>query len=477
MDTAPSSPPAAPEAASSIWLMGLGVLLGLIGSVLINVGNNVQALGMGMVEEQKQQWTLSGLAPSRRPKRIIWAGTTTFILGSVINFVAFVFAAAAVLAPLEAIQFVSNLLFARYVTKAVVSRKMVAGSALIVAGTIGAVASGPFAVFSFSTEQLCDFWRSPTWLVFVVAAWLLSIAMQVFWRAQMRRMCAGGRAYGPPVLMPVLYAVSSALVGTQSVVQAKAFSELIELWISGQEMIWSHWFTYATLGYFGVTVAFWLYRLNAALGKYDALYIIPMLQASYIVLATVAGGIFFQEFQTLEWWQLLLFFGCIMVMFGGLYLLIPTITIAPPQSSTRSSNAHSGSSELELCPAPAMLDCAAAKTSILYTEGPSSNLYLQNRPKTSVLAVVAKAGQRHARAKQPIELSGVTPRLAEGPEDDADWLWKTPSGNGFFRVAHSVSFANTGSFADTSAANATTAEPGGAAADININSALGSGSV
>ena len=88
--------------------------------------------------------------------------------------------------------------------------------------------------------------------------------------------------------------VSSALIGTQSVVQAKAFSELIELWLSGQEMVWAHWFTYVTLAYFGVTVGFWLYRLNAALGKYDALYIIPMLQASYIVLATIAGGIFFQ---------------------------------------------------------------------------------------------------------------------------------------------------------------------------------------
>ena len=64
-----------------------------------------------------------------------------------------------------------------------------------------------------------------------------------------------------------------------------------------QEMVWTHWFTYATLAYFGVTVAFWLYRLNAALGKYDALYIIPMLQASYIVLATIAGGIFFQVFR------------------------------------------------------------------------------------------------------------------------------------------------------------------------------------
>ena len=66
--------------------------------------------------------------------------------------------------------------------------------------------------------------------------------------------------------------------------------------------------------------------------------------------------------------QLLLFFGCIMVMFGGLYLLIPTVTIAPPQSAfTRTSNAQPCNSDLELCP-PATLDCAAAKTSILHTQ-------------------------------------------------------------------------------------------------------------
>ena len=76
-------------------------------------------------------------------------------------------------------------------------------------------------------------------------------------------------------------------------------------------MIWSHWFTYATLVYFGVTVAFWLYRLNAALGKYDALYIIPMLQASYIVLATISGGIFFQE---------LLYLSCISPVYSSLQI-------------------------------------------------------------------------------------------------------------------------------------------------------------
>ena len=57
-----------------------------------------------------------------------------------------------------------------------------------------------------------------------------------------------------------------------------------------------------------------------------------------------------------------------MVMFGGLYLLIPTVTIAPPQSAlTRTSNAQSSHSGLELCPA-ATLDCAAAKTSILHAQ-------------------------------------------------------------------------------------------------------------
>ena len=74
----------------------------------------------------------------------------------------------------------------------------------------------------------------------------------------------------------------------------------------GSPQIWAEWFTYAVLAYFVVTVAFWLYRLNAALGKYDPLFIIPLLQASYIVLATLAGGIYFQEFETLEWWQVMM---------------------------------------------------------------------------------------------------------------------------------------------------------------------------
>lgn len=286
----PPSPPAAPPEATleDTLLMGLGILLGLLGSVMINVGNNVQALGMGMEAAQKD---LDEKEQSKRPKVLWTTGTVAFIVGSVINFVAFVFAAASVLAPLEAIQFVSNLVFARFVTKVPVSKRMTAGSALIIAGTIGAVAGGPLTVTSFTIADLRGFWRSPAWIAYVAFAWIASLSMQAFWEVQTRRTKANGQPCGPPALLPIVYSVSSALIGTQSVVQAKAFSELMEVWLGSDVNIWLEWFTYVVLAYFLVTVAFWLYRLNAALGMYDPLFIIPLLQASYIVLATVAGGL------------------------------------------------------------------------------------------------------------------------------------------------------------------------------------------
>ena len=264
--------------------MGLGILLGLCGSIMINVGNNVQALGMGLDAAQQD---LDVKERSKRPKVLWITGTVTFIVGSVINFVAFVFAAASVLAPLEAIQFVSNLVFARFVTKVPVSRRMVAGSALIVAGTVGAVAGGPMTVTSFTIPQLRGFWESPAWIAYVAFAWITSLSMQTFWEVQTRRVKAGAQRCGPPQLMPILYAVSSALIGTQSVVQAKAFSELMELWLGSGVNIWVEWFTYVVLAYFLVTVGFWLYRLNAALGKYDPLFIIPLLQVTLTLTLTL----------------------------------------------------------------------------------------------------------------------------------------------------------------------------------------------
>ena len=53
---------------------------------------------------------------------------------------------------------------------------------------------------------------------------------------------------------------------------------------------------YITLGLWAAFVVIWLHRLNEALSKYNALYIIPLMQGGFIFFAIVSGGIFFNEF-------------------------------------------------------------------------------------------------------------------------------------------------------------------------------------
>lgn len=77
---------------------------------------------------------------ARRRRQV---GTIVFVSASVINFVAFAFAPASILAPLESLQFVSNLLFGKIVNKVPVTRRMLCGCGAVIAGTVLAVALGP----------------------------------------------------------------------------------------------------------------------------------------------------------------------------------------------------------------------------------------------------------------------------------------------------------------------------------------------
>lgn len=373
-----------------IWI-GVGIFLGTLGSVLINLGNNLQALGMHRTNalKAKPRWAAatnslptrahSGQVTSiariardvlpadsdktrselRKWRLVHWFGTFIFVFGSFINFAAFALAAASVLAPLEAVQFITNLVFGSIVHGHTISGKMKIGSVLTAMGTIIAVSFGPMSVNEFEIDDLLCFWEAPLWIAYVVLAYAAAMLIMIYWyfanqqleksraeQASAAPPTAHRNGNGPPAaalaavkpwkysmtFLPVAYALSSALIGTQSVVQAKCLSEIVSMLVLGKaEQTMSSFFTYVVIAYFIGTVGFWLYRLNDALGKYDTLFIIPLLQASYIIFATIAGGTYFQEFATLGWGQFLAFFGGIAVMLVGLCLLIP----ANPENTER----------------------------------------------------------------------------------------------------------------------------------------------
>ena len=168
------------ESSSSNQNWVLGITLGLLGSILINTGNNVQSLGLKQNQDKigtetdtvvvkkrttslpsLPKWQNSPPRPSNKepPKRqslpwlspvpasktapsnhdsndieeesefvvvkvarktspiqsITWViGTIIFVSGSLLNFASYAFAAQSMLASLESIQFVTNLIFGKF---------------------------------------------------------------------------------------------------------------------------------------------------------------------------------------------------------------------------------------------------------------------------------------------------------------------------------------------------------------------------
>ena len=107
---------------------------------------------------------------------------------------------------------------------------------------------------------------------------------------------------------PASYAAFSAIFGAQSVVQAKclAYPDFVlcrperARGLQGFGNMFLNYWTYVTLFAWVFFVAVWLYRMNEALGLYDPIFIIPLLQAGFIIFAIISGGIYFGEFSRFE---------------------------------------------------------------------------------------------------------------------------------------------------------------------------------
>ena len=77
-------------------------------------------------------------------------GTIIFVLGSLFTFAAFGFAAQSLLASLESVQFISNVIFAKTVHKHVITRRMLVSTLSILCGNVLVV------IFSDHEEKLLD---------------------------------------------------------------------------------------------------------------------------------------------------------------------------------------------------------------------------------------------------------------------------------------------------------------------------------
>merc|ERR1719473_1247001 len=263
--------------------------MGLLGSVMINIGQNLQAMAMQSSPAVKAKPCTS---------RTWVVGLTIFITGSLLNFAAFTFASASILVPIEAVQFVVNVGFNKWVNKKPISCRMLSGVALTICGTVLCVVFGSNDARCFGVDDLVVFWTKPLWWVYLVVSLGVAAFAYATHESYARAVEAGHRPKRALYVMPITFAVSSALFGgSQMIVHSKAVAELFELQV---QMVFplplAHWFFYLEMVLLSGTGIFWMVRMNTSLGLYDPLFIIPLLQSSYIL----SGGIFFEEFAGLH---------------------------------------------------------------------------------------------------------------------------------------------------------------------------------
>ena len=148
---APSQPVLTDEERDTVelplWSIALGLVLGLLGSIAINTGNNLQSMGLKELQKREELDELDNGGsdeaekPAREPSESrTWVmGTAVFVTGALLNFASYAFAPSVMLAPLESIQFVTNIIFGRVLLKKKIRKRMMVGTVLICGGTLMAV--------------------------------------------------------------------------------------------------------------------------------------------------------------------------------------------------------------------------------------------------------------------------------------------------------------------------------------------------
>lgn len=258
------------------------------------------------------------------PKKVpIWyLGTFVFVAGSLLNFVSFGFAAQSLLAALGSAQFISNVFFGKVVLGEEVTRSTLLATFIIILGNAIVVNFSSHTSVVYTADDLISFYDGD-FNGYAGCMIVLAIASRFIYKRIDDRVKVGELVAHSNLYLPLLYATFSAIIGTQSVVQAKCLSILLRASLEGDTQL-TNWFTYFVLIMWLASTSFWLTRMNTALSMFDGLFIIPVLQVFWTFFSILSGGIYFEEFNSFTPGQMLGFTLGVVVVFVGVYMLAPS---------------------------------------------------------------------------------------------------------------------------------------------------------
>jgi len=237
------------------------------------------------------------------------------------------FTAQSLLAGLGSIQFITNVLCSSIILKHPVTTRVLYATFAIVVGNVLIVCFASHHSDQLTVDQLWLLYTdNAPYQIYCVILVILVLLLYVYYKETKKRLKHSHLQPSPRTwaykLLPFSYAAISAIIGTQSVLLAKSSSELVRTTLGGNNQFKSP-FTYFILTAWITSMVFWLYRMNAALRKFDGVFIIPVLQVVWTLFSIIGGGVYFREFNAFNSVDIGLFTLGVCIVIFGVYLLAP----------------------------------------------------------------------------------------------------------------------------------------------------------
>lgn len=260
------------------------------------------------------------------------------ILGGVSDFVALSLAAQSLVATLGSLALVANAIWAPLILNEGLNLKHYMATVVIVVGVTLAIVYGPTDDKHYSMDVLLSIFSSTAFavyasLVLLLAGGIYFSIQYVEWSFDLDRKPKQEQYIDSDGSHPILanyhkasYGLLSGIVGSQSVLLAKFIGELVSITISGKANAFLLPSTYMILAFLVGTVVLQIHWLNAGIARFQAVYVLPVFQATW-TLASVIGGIsVFSEWSSLQGslTQQVMFPLGILIAMGGVAFLCST---------------------------------------------------------------------------------------------------------------------------------------------------------
>ncbi|XP_042374379.1 probable magnesium transporter NIPA6 [Zingiber officinale] len=257
-----------------------GFILALVSSAFIGSSFILKKKGLKRAGKSGVRAGVGGYTYLLEP--LWWIGMITMLLGEVANFVAYVFAPAALVTPLGALSIIVSAVLAHLMLKEQLQTMGILGCISCVVGSVVIVIHAPQEQSPSSVEEIWKLATQPAFIVYAAATLFVVLALVLYFEP----------LYGQTNIL--IYLGICSLMGSLTVVSVKAIGVAIRLTLEGTSQVtyYQTWL-FATIAL--VCVISQLNYLNKALDTFNTAIVSPIYYVMFTTLTIVASAIMFKD--------------------------------------------------------------------------------------------------------------------------------------------------------------------------------------